>query len=46
MKLVEQKIEILEKTTSQKADVQILDLFDENNNPSGTRVELKIRMTL
>jgi len=42
LKIVQQQLEIFNKRQTKKAYFQIIDLYDENNQPSGTRVELYV----
>ena len=42
MKLTEDRINILNQYAQTNASVEIIDLVDENNEASGTRVVLKI----
>ena len=41
-KLSKDRLELIAKQMSEKAEVQIKDLIDENGNAVGTRVELSI----
>ena len=42
LKIVQQQLDICNKNNSPKAYLNIVDLFDNNNNPAGTRFELCI----
>ena len=42
LKIVQQQLDIFNKNLSSKAYLQIVDLHDENGNPSGTRFEIRI----
>ena len=42
LKIVQQQLDFFNKNLSSKAYLQIVDLHDENENPSGTRFEIRI----
>ncbi len=44
MKLTQDRINIFNQDSGSSSSVRITDLFDENNNPSGTRIEFALKL--
>jgi LytS/YehU family sensor histidine kinase len=42
LKNIEERLELINMITNSKTEVEIVDLYDENNNPIGTKVVIKI----
>jgi hypothetical protein len=42
MKVMDEFLELYQKITGTKVETEVLDLFDANNNPLGTKVSIKI----
>ena len=42
MRVTRERLESMSKFSSAKASVNTLDLYDEHNEPRGTRVEIEI----
>jgi ligand-binding sensor domain-containing protein/two-component sensor histidine kinase len=46
VQITEQRLQLIEKKSFPKTDLQIIDLYDEYGTPSGTKVEVKLPLDL